>query len=426
MPGHKGVTFLGPENMDITEICGADVLYSPDGIIEESENNASLLFGSDHTYYSAEGSTLAIKAMLRLATEDFVSPLILAARNVHKSFINACALLDIDVKWIVSKNRDHLCSCNITPEELESSLDSCPEKPCAVYVTSPDYMGNILDISAISEVCHRHGIPLLVDNAHGAYLAFTKPSMHPLSLGADICCDSAHKTLPVLTGGAYLHVSKSAPPRFANRSSVRSALSLFASTSPSYLILQSLDVCNKYLSDGYRSRLGAHIRAISDLKETLTSFGYTVLPSEPLKIVIDCNKYGYKGSEISGFLRENRIECEFSDDQYTVLMTTPENSEPELNELISTLLKLKARPAVIPFSSGALSIEPRSVISIREAILSRHETVRVDDAEGRICAAPSVSCPPAVPIAVSGEVISRDHIALFKEYGIDEIEICIK
>ena len=173
MPGHKGVAVLGCESLDLTEISGADVLYSPDGVIAESERNATDLFGSGHTFYSTEGSTLAIKAMLAIIKSKNTNAKILAARNVHKSFLYACALLDIKVEWIYPESFEHLCSCKIGARELSKALSQRETLPDAVYVTSPDYIGNISDIAKLSEECHETGIPLLVDNAHGTYLAFT-------------------------------------------------------------------------------------------------------------------------------------------------------------------------------------------------------------------------------------------------------------
>ena len=427
MPGHKGRPFLGCEALDITEIDGADVLYSPSGIISESEKNASLLFGSHHTYYSTEGSTLAIKTMLALATSDGEDerPLVLSTRNAHKAFVYACALLDVDVEWIIPQARDHLCSCDITAADLDKVIKGSHKKPRAVYVTSPDYLGNILDISSLSSVCHSHGIPLLVDNAHGAYLAFTEPSRHPLALGADLCCDSAHKTLPVLTGGAYLHVSKSAPEEFKDIRLVRNTLSLFASTSPSYLILQSLDLCNRYLADRYGEKLSSHINDLSQIKSKLSAHGYCILPCEPLKTVIDCGSYGYKGNEIAVLLRRGGIECEFSDDEYIVFMSTPENTQDELERLCEALTKIpKKAPLEIAKPQG-LTSTPTAAISIRAAVLSHRETVSVEQAAGRICATPTVSCPPAVPIVISGEIIKHEHTELFKFYGIDTVEVCV-
>ena len=121
------------------------------------------------------------------------------------------ALLDLEIRWLWPEESRSLCGCPISPAQLEETLHSLPEPPAAVYLTSPDYLGGMAQIPALAQVCHQHGTLLLVDNAHGAYLRFLQPSLHPLDLGADLCCDSAHKTLPVLTGGAYLHLSPTAP-----------------------------------------------------------------------------------------------------------------------------------------------------------------------------------------------------------------------
>lgn len=191
MPGHKGVSVLGCESLDITEITGADELFAPDGIIAESERNASCLFGAD-TFYSAGGSTLCIQVMLYLLAADFcerrngktcrfdspdepnASPLILAGRNAHKAFVNAAALLGIQPVWLRPAAGGTYHSCPITPTDVRAALAACPRRPAAVYVTSPDYLGNVLDIAGIARECHTAGVPLAVDNAHGAYLRFCR------------------------------------------------------------------------------------------------------------------------------------------------------------------------------------------------------------------------------------------------------------
>ena len=308
MPGHKGKDMLGCEALDITEIGGADCLYSADGVILESENNATALFGTAHSFYSAEGSTLAIKAMLTLVTEEARAkgerPLVIAARNAHKAFISACALLDIDVLWIFPDSSEHICECRIDVKALDKMIENSSRQPSAVYITTPDYLGNICDVKEISCVCKKHGIALCVDNAHGAYLKFLTPSLHPIDLGADICCDSAHKTLPVLTGGAYLHVSQDAKKHLER---ARDYLSLFASTSPSYLILQSLDLCNKYLAETYKSELSEFVEKLDKLKAEITSIGFSLCFAEPLKIVIDANASGYTGTELAILLRDRGL-----------------------------------------------------------------------------------------------------------------------
>ncbi len=425
MPGHKGVPFLGAEPYDITEIYGADVLYSADGIIDESEKNASMLFGTAHTFYSAEGSTLAIKAMLTLAAssvEKDKRAVVWACRNAHKAFIYGAALIDIDVEWIYPEDESHLCACFVSPARLRAKFERAERLPCAFYVTSPDYLGNVADIRALADVCDDFGVPLLVDNAHGAYLGFLSPSSHPIVLGAAACCDSAHKTLPVLTGGAYLHIGKNAPASFCENA--RHALSLFASTSPSYLILQSLDMCNAYLSDGYREKLGDCVKRIESAKIRLAELGFAPEESEPLKIVLHTAQYGYTGTELGSFLHAHGIEAEFCDDEYLVLMASPENSEKDFARLLSAFAELLPRE---PLEQKPFVLEKgRQMMSIRMAFFAPSENVPVSECEGRICAFPTVSCPPAIPIAVCGELITSDTATLFARYGMKMISVVKK
>ena len=422
MPGHKGRPFLGCENLDITEIHGADVLSSADGIIEQSENNASLLFGSKYSLYSTEGSTLAIKAMLAIIKKRSgkSKTTILAARNAHKAFIYACALLDLEAHWLYPKDNKHLCECNISAEELDTLLSSCDALPDAVYVTSPDYLGNIADIKGLSAVCHSYGVPLLVDNAHGAYLAFLDKSKHPMALGADMCADSAHKTLPVLTGGAYLHISKQYD---ISKASARSAMALFASTSPSYLILQSLDLCNAYIKNGYTDRLLNCVERTSALKKKLSELGFIVENSEELKVVISKSSCGYSGIELSEHLRKYNVESEFSDSDLLVLMVTPELDEIDFERVEAAFAALQPQASDNIPDNGQCAVHPQALMSIRNAMLAPCETVSVSQSVGRICATTTVSCPPAVPIVMSGELIDEDCAKLLLHYGITSIDV---
>ena len=413
MPGHKGASVIGVEKYDITEISGADVLYSADGIIHESENNLSSLYGTAHSFYSTEGSTLAIKAMLALVSEREGEdrPLILAARNVHAAFVRAAALLDLDVEFIYPDTDSHLCECPITSTAVMAAIDGASKKPRAVYLTSPDYLGNILDIKAIAAVCRERDLPLLVDNAHGAYLKFLSEDMHPITLGAAMCADSAHKTLPVLTGGAYLHIS----PEYSEYvDKARGALSLFASTSPSYLTLSSLDLCNKCLADGYALEIALLAKRVDELKATIRSLGIPVCDSEPLKIVIPI------GESLADQLRSHQIEPEFSDRDYTVLMLSGANTDHDFDRLISAFCDFN----YVAAEPSYMSVKPhKAEMTIRRAVLSPCETVSVNEAEGRICASPTVSCPPAVPIVISGERITAEDVKLFEYYGISSVSV---
>ncbi len=426
MPGHKGRLFLGCEARDITEISGADVLQQAEGILGVSQDNASQLFGSGKTFYSTEGSSLCIKAMLTAlaqgSKETGRRKYVLAARNVHRSLVDACGLLDLDLFFLMDSAGERFLDSKPTPRQLRQSLEQCQVLPIGVYVTSPDYLGNIADIQGLSLVCEEYHIPLIVDNAHGAYLRFLEPSMHPIQLGAAMCCDSAHKTLPVLTGGAYLHVAASRQELYA--ASVKKAMAVFGSTSPSYLILQSLDLCNRYLAEGYRERLSGAVRKIGQMKEELRSLHIPVMDTEPLKIVIDSAGAGYDGEEIAQEMREYSIECEYADHQYIVCMMTVENTDVDYTRLMRwgehTVLRIHREPITYPavFSGNA-----ERVCSIREAIFRPSETIPVKEALGRVCAAQSVACPPAVPIAVSGERITNEMVSLFQNYGIQTVVV---
>lgn len=416
MPGHKGEVFLGMEKYDITEIDGADSLYEASGIIEESERNASLLFGCD-TYYSTEGSSQCIKAMVYLAglyaQKINRKRLIYAARNVHKSFISAVSLSDFEVKWLYSDSDDSYLSCRINADHLDNELGSADTLPVAVYITSPDYLGTVQDIKAISDVCKKYGVLLLCDNAHGAYLKFLTPSAHPVDLGADMCCDSAHKTLPALTGAAYLHMGEEISNHLS--SYAKNALSLFGSTSPSYLILQSLDNLNKYISEGYREKLSLFAKRITELKTRLSDMGYTIFGEEILKLTIKTKSYGYSGEEIAEKLYEKKIICEFYDNDFIVLMFTPESPESSLERVFEVLFSIRRKDRIV--DKKIYNTNHIQKISIRDAVMGIYEEIPVENAEGRILSQLTVACPPAVLVVSPGEIITKEDIEIFKAMG---------
>lgn len=429
MPGHKGASGLGCEARDITEIAGADALYEAGGIIAESEANATKLFGTKRTLYSTEGSTQCVKAMLELARRYWRKqqegsaerPVVVAARNVHKAFLYAAALLDFDVVWLWrAEDNPSLCSCVVLPETVESVLKELGNKVAAVYLTSPNYLGGMAEISTIAGICHRYNTLLCVDNAHGAYLHFLETALHPMDLGADLCCDSAHKTLPVLTGGAYLHISKHLPEFFSE--CAKSALELFGSTSPSYLILQSLDLCNAYLAAEYRSVLKQTVEQIEQVKQILCENGWQVENTDPLRITIKAPD-GLSGVQLANMLRKNHVECEHADEDYLVCMVTAQNATEDYNCLIEILGKNK-----YGYENGGKKKIPmaqcmRTKMPVRAAYFSESEIIPTDQALHRICRMPMASCPPAIPVVVPGEIIDESAIRCFQYYGIDRVEV---
>lgn len=425
MPGHKGKFLHGLENRDITEIKGADYLYEAEGIIAESERLTAELFGSGKTLYSTEGSSLSIKTMLgiiRLCRKNREERMTVAApRNVHKAFIDGCCLLDIDVAWVYPKQLSaQLCSSSVTAEDIRRAIEKTERIPDAVYITSPDYLGNMADISGISEVCREYGIPFLVDNAHGAYLKFLDRSLHPLDLGADMCADSAHKTLPVYTGGGYLHISKNAPKEWF--SSAKEIMSLFASTSPSYLIMGSLDKCcgelQGELSDKIRS-CAVRVRKSADV---IASFGWDICNNEPLKLTVFSEKSGYSGDELAELLRKYKIECEYSDPGSVVLMCSPYNDEVDFKRLESAFGEIPILNAKDILTAEAIP-EAKVRMPIREAYFSCHKRIPTEQASGRICARAAVSCQPSIPIVVPGEEITGEIMKILKRYSIFYVDV---
>ncbi len=414
MPGHKGESFLGFEKFDITEFEGADALYHARGIINESENNATSLFGSGKTLYSTEGSSHVIRAMLYLAKsyKNEADGYVLATRNAHQSFISASVLLDFDIKWITPDKNCYL-SGKTSGEEIEKVLTCVDKLPFALFVTSPDYLGNVSNIGEIAKVCKRYEIPLIVDNAHGAYLKFLDGGAHPIDQGAWICSDSAHKTLPVLTGGAYMHVGKDAPKHFSENA--KNALALFGSSSPSYLTLCSLDNANLYLNGEFREKLSALCKQIEKIKADLVHGGYSLIGEEKTKITVDAKKYGYCGDEIYNILYEKGIVCEFYDKDYVVMMVSCQNSEDDLNLLKSALLSIPQKSAI---SDTPPDISPCArKYSPRKTAFLPHEEIAIENALGRVCAELNVTCPPCVSVISAGEVYNESVIELSKYYG---------
>lgn len=418
MPGHHGKNITDNDDLsamyrlDITEISGADSLFEADGIILESENNAAKLYGSDACLFSAGGSTACIQAML--GAMKLEKRRIIAVRNVHRGFLNACVLLGLDVEWIMPDYTSGILSGIINPDDVEAALAKFPHS--CLYVTSPDYTGRIADIASLAALCRKYDSLLIVDNAHGAHLRFLPRSLHPISLGADMCCDSAHKMLPALTGAAVLHVrDKKYKPI------LKQTMSMFASTSPSYLIMMSLDLCNKYIKERIRRDIAANLMYIHEFRVNFAD-RLKFAESEPFHITIKAAESGYNGNELAEMLRRNGAECEYSDRDTVILLMSPANKAEDYKKLTSalenaldTLSKADLKPIYIP------PVLPEKAMSIRDAAFSLCEEIPVDEAEGRICAAVKVPCPPAVPIAASGEIIDENCVKIFKSYSISSV-----
>jgi arginine/lysine/ornithine decarboxylase len=401
MPGGKGLVY--PH--DITEIEGADVLYESSGIIRESEDSAAALFGAAASCYSCGGATLAIQSMLAAAAAVTGKHRIAAGRCSHRSLVSAAVLLGLDIDWIYPE--EFPCGA-VAPEQAEAVLT--PDT-AVLFVTSEDYLGGECNISALAEVCKRHGVLLLADNAHGAYKVFT--GSHPIRLGADMTADSAHKTLPAITGTAYVHLSDAAFLPY-----IKSAMALFGSSSPSYLMLESLDLCNRFIAEKKETALTAMER-VNELKKELAGGGIPLRKSDAMRIVIDANAAGYTGAEYAQLLREAGAECEMGGERYTVLLFSVVQPAGDFGKLRDIVLSLPRKAPLPPRDIPVL--RPERVMPLREAYLSPSVPVPVSEAAGKICADIQSPCPPCVPLVMPGERISPEAAAVMERYGISAV-----
>lgn len=403
MPGHKGEF---PH--DITEIDGADSLFDSDktnGIIAQSEHIASKIFGAEKTCYSCGGSTLAIQTALALLKAKGVKTIV-ASRYSHKSLAAAAALLQLDIKWLYPQE---YLSANVTIDA--NALRGAD----ALFVTNVDYYGGTWKFV-------RPNMPVVIDNAHGAYLKFVDKRkfgteyLHPMELGFPvISCESAHKTLPVLTGGAYLHFAKG-----ADHTRAKEMMAMFGSSSPSYLVLESLDRFNGAIAKDIQSVTRA-CECVAGLKKRLSDAGIPLIKSDHLRITINAREWGYSGWEYANRLRVSGVECEMADANRVVLLFSAITTIKDCERAeMAVLFVPQAKPlpqVVYPV------IKPTADRPIYDAMFRPQRIVPVEQAGGEVCAGLNAPCPPCVPLVMPGEIIDHNVVEALKLYGVKTIAV---
>lgn len=403
MPGHDGEF---PH--DITEIYGADDLFSSDvsgGIIGTSEALAAGVFGAKKTCYSCAGSTLAIQTALAILKSQGCKR-IAASRYSHRSLVSAAALLQLDVKWLYPSE---YMSADVTYDSAAiTGVD-------AVFITNIDYYGGTWKFV-------QPNIPVVIDNAHGSYLKFVDKRkfgveyVHPLELGFPMMvAESAHKTLPVLTGGAYLHFTDG-----VDASRAKEMMSIFGSSSPSYLILESLDRFNAIIADNVELVTNA-CEAVAELKARLATAGIPLRKSDPLRVTINARECGLSGFEYARGLRANGVECEMADENYVVMMfsamTTIEDCERA--EMAALFVPMTAPKPLVVYPV----VKPKADMPIHEALFKPQRIVSVENASGEVCAGLKSPCPPGVPIVMPGEIIDHNVVDALKMFGVKSVPV---
>lgn len=403
MPGHNGEF---PH--DITEIYGADSLYESDvsgGIIGTSESLAASIYGAKKTCYSCGGSTLAIQAGLAVLKSQGVNT-IAASRYSHRALVMAAAMPHMNIKWLYPAE---YMSADVTYDF--NAIHGAD----ALFVTNIDYFGGTWKFV-------NPKIPTLIDNAHGAYLKFVDKRkfgttyLHPMELGFPLMsAESAHKTLPVLTGGAYLHFADG-----VDYSRAKEMMMLFGSSSPSYLILESLDRFNAMIADNVQLVNNA-CEAVKELKYKLATLGIPILESDPLRITINARECGLSGIEYASILRENGVECEMADENRVVLLFSAATTIEDCERAEMACLFVPMRPPVEPVKFPA--IRPTADMPIWEALYKPSKTVPIERAGGEVCAAFEAPCPPGIPLVMPGEILDHNVIDALKMHGVKNISV---
>ena len=404
-PGHKGKLphpLSEAAKYDLTELENTGSLFAGGPPFDEVENLFAGYYGDGATLLSAGGSTLAVQAMIATFCEPG-RPLIMM-RGCHSSAISTCALLGLNPYWVAP----------LPGEEVDAFRDAIAQHPeaAAVYITSPDYFGYIAPVAELAELCEAAGIPLLVDAAQGAHLGFF--GRHPVALGATAAATSAHKTLPALTGAALLHLKDATLANIA-----RSRMALFGSTSPSYLILLSLDILSGHLFEvamDYKV-LAEHLEKLRhrlEAKDVLAD----ISPMDPIRLTLDFSGTYLRGDDIGALMKQVGVTPELIWDTRCVLLPAPNTDFLPVEVLINALPRAHS-PRALP---ERLHL-PVPAAPLRTALFGSAVAVPTREAAGRVCACIRTVCPPGVPVVLPGEIIDEKVINLLLRSGFDTISV---
>ena len=409
MPGHKrraSAEYLEKLacDLDVTEIDGFDDLCAPTGIIAEAERRAAALYGAEHSFLLVGGSTLGILAgMYTVLRRGDVA---LIARNCHRSVYNAVEVCGAVPRYILPKPDENGIFSDISPKDVEDALKECGAK--LVVVTSPTYEGVISDVASIKKVCKRYGALLLVDAAHGAHLDLSEHfTGGAVKAGADITVCSLHKTLPSLTQTAAAHVNG------VDEAAFRRSLSVFGTSSPSYLLMASADGCvdligshPEYFAEWRRALDGFYEKA-KRLSRLSVFDGGGAFGFDRSKIVILTRDTSLSGFGLADLLRSEGIEPEMAAVGYTVCMTGISDREAELDRLLSALMKADGQAGGGGAKIRTSPTPPEYRMSPSDARQLPSESVLTEEAAGRISAEYICAYPPGIPLIVPGETFDR-------------------
>lgn len=440
MPGHKRKWRAGadPYSIDITEIDGFDNLHHAEEILKDAQERAADLYGSKQAYYLVNGSTCGLLAAIGAACRRRGS--ILVARNCHKAVYHGIYMQELTAHYVYPKINAYGIACAITPEQIAKELSQHPDVD-AVLLTSPTYEGVVSDIARIVELVHAHGIPLIVDEAHGAHFGLTEDEAFPDSAvhcGADLVVQSLHKTLPSYTQTALLHVCSDCVPQ----KRVEQFLDIYETSSPSYILMAGMERCIRYMRESgtqelcrFRERLerfGSRMAALQRLKligradfSKEQAFGF-----DASKLLLYTGNAGITGKVLYDMLLQDYgLQMEMATGNYVLAMTSLMDTEDGFARLETALLEIDAQLSHESTSGettqsnvtaastsenvsqfAQLYTPQEQVCTIAEALDSAQETVELKNATGRIAADYIYLYPPGIPLLAPGERITEKAV----------------
>ncbi|WP_338469963.1 aminotransferase class I/II-fold pyridoxal phosphate-dependent enzyme [Niallia sp. XMNu-256] len=436
IPGHKKGKGVAPEfrefigdnalSIDLINIGPLDDLHQPKGIIKEAQDLAAEAFGADHTFFSVQGTSGAIMAMIMSVCGP--GDKIIVPRNVHKSVMSAIIFSGAIPIFIHPEIDEHLgISHGITKDSLKRALHEYPDAK-AVLVINPTYFGIAADLKGIVEIAHSYDIPVLVDEAHGVHIHFHDDlPLSAMQAGADMAATSVHKLGGSMTQSSILNVKG----KRVSHKRVRSILSMLTTTSTSYLLLASLDVARKELATSGKQQLDRTIQLANYIRKGINELDHlycvgdeilerdAAFDYDPTKLIISVKDLGLSGYDVEMWLREQyQIEVEMSDLYNILCLITPGDSKEEADVLLKALARLSNERATLAAKTQTQVLLPEIpilAVTPRDAFYTETELVPIDESEGRIIAEFIMVYPPGIPIFIPGEIITNENLVYIKK-----------
>lgn len=436
MPGHKAKDLMELSNwipeIDVTEVPGTDNLHNPTSIIKKAEENAARVFGARKTFFSVNGTTSGVYAAILSQTSEGDS--VLVQRDCHKSAYQALILGKLNPEFLYPKyDKDNNILLGLNPADIEEKLKANPDVS-VVIVTYPSYYGVCSDLEAIVEIVHSAGKILIVDEAHGSHLSFHKSlPKSALELGADIVIQSTHKTLPAFTQSSMVHVGTDR----VDLERLKTQMSIFQTTSPSYILMASLDYATDFVEKKGEERLEEILTKIAEITLHLNELGNVRIYNrnrmteksfhfDPTKFLFSIRNI--TGKRLEEILRSDyHIQLEMSDSCYGLALITMSDEIEDLEKLKDAIVDISTRQKYIDKTKKKIkdirAITPKTITPIYKAFYSDKISVQLSKAEGEQAAEFIIPYPPGIPILAPGEMITRDIIDYIDYIKSEKIEV---